>query len=297
MIFKIILSIRYRLEFKLLICFLVFSILSSVIGCTTTGSHLIKNDKLPSQIDYEILKVHMKNGQIIDMRGKSAHYVKEYEGKKNLIFYASTDTVQTNEDSLNNPLPEKIPDTIIDTLKGTMTVVPTIKIIELDSVRWVTIEKTEIDVGKTVLIVLAAVTLVILLYFLLDDNSGEDNDSDYEDYRRNENCNDCPDYNEYNNANISGKLLNQSPKNKSINIPRFVLLKWDYADSDAENLKFDIYADYQNPPETRIAKDISGKSFEMGMTTPGTKIYWQVVAKYNGKSISESPVWYFTTIK
>lgn len=301
MIFKIIINKKYRPGFKLLISLLVFSILSSVIGCTTTGSHLIRNDKLSSQTDYEILRIQMKSGQIIDMRGKSAHYVKEYEGKKNLIFYSSSDTIISLKDSLEIFSKEKTfpgSDDTIPVSNSTLVVAPTIRIIELEQVRWITIEKTELDVGKTALIVVAAVTLIIIFYFILDANSDNENDSDYKDYNRNENCTDCPDYNRNNyTGNVHAKLLNLSPKNKSVNIPRLVLLKWDYTDSETGDLRFDVYADYQNPPEKRVAQDISEKSYELGSVEHNRTIYWQIIAKVNGNTVSESPVWYFTTVK
>jgi len=278
MIFKIILSLRYRLKFKLLICVLISSLLLSLTGCTTTASHLISNDNLPSQAEYEIVKVYMKNGQIIDMVGKSAHYVCEYENKKNLIFYSSADSIKILNDTSQ-------------VLKETITSVPTVKIIELDEVRWVAIEKTEIDVGKTALIVVAAVTLVILLYFLLNDTS-DNNNSNGKDYDKEDDCYDC---NEYRKIIPSGKLFNPSPPDNSLNIPKLILLKWEY--SDNRKLKFDIYADTQNPPNIRIAKDISGNSYELGIISPDTKMYWQVVVKDNGNSIAESPVWCFTTVK
>ena len=301
MIFKIILSIRYRLEFKLLTCSLVSSLLLAISGCTTTETHRLSNDKLPSEIDYEIVKVVMKNGLLINLRGKSAHYVREYEGKKNLISYSATDTMRISEDTLNFFSKDKTSDTVIDTIltsKDTLLIFPTIKIIELDSVRWVTIKKTEIDVGKTVLIVIAAITVVLLLYLLFKDMP-DDNDSKYKDHDCTENCRYCRERKEREYSTKTARtyirLRNLSPPDSSLNIPKLVILTWIYSEQDANGLKFDVYADYNYPPERRVANNISTKKYELGLLAPNTKMYWRVVAKENDYILARGPVWCFTT--
>ena len=84
----------------------------------------------------------MKNGQVIDLRNKSALYFKEYNDKKNVILFTTTDTIRNSEDSLK--------------------VYPVTKIIELDSVKKVTIEKWETNVAIPVTAVLVFVGLILL---------------------------------------------------------------------------------------------------------------------------------------
>ncbi len=301
MIFKTILSIRYRLEFKLLACSLVISLLLTISGCTTTENHRVSNDKLPSEIDYEIVKVVMKNGLLIDLRGKSAYYVKEYKGKKNLIFYSTTDTMKISEDTLNLFTKDKTSDSAIDTIrtsKDSLLVFPTIKIIELDSVRWVTIKKTEVDVGKTVLIVVAAITVVILLYLLLQ-NTSDDSDTNYKDHDCTENCRYCRERKEREYSTKTARTINRprnlSPPDSSLNIPRLVVLTWTCSEQNVSGLKYDVYADYNYPPKRRVANSISNKEYELGLLAPNTKMYWRVVAKEYDNIIARGPVWCFTT--
>ena len=301
MIFKKILSIKHRLEFKLLACSLVIAILLSISGCTTTESHRVSNDKLPSETEYEIVKVVMKNGMLINLRGKSAHYVKEYEGKKNLIFYSTTDTMRASEDSLKIFPVEKTSDTVIDTvrtLKDTLLVFPTIKIIELDSVRWVTIKKTEVDVGKTVLIVFAAITVVILLYLLFQ-NTSDDSDTNYKDHDCTENCRYCRERKEREYSTKTARTINRprnlSPPDSSLNIPRLVVLTWTCSEQNVSGLKYDVYADYNYPPKRRVANNISNIKYELGLLAPNTKMYWRVFAKENNDIIARSKIWCFTT--
>jgi hypothetical protein len=146
MIFKNILSIRYRLEFKLLACSLVFSLILSISGCTTTEIGQVKPENLDYKMNYEFVNIILKNGLVIDLRDIPVHFVKEYKDKKNVIVYTKNDIVQESEDSL--------------------VVSQGIKIIELNKIQSVTMETTELDTGKTILVtlgVIAAIGLIIII--------------------------------------------------------------------------------------------------------------------------------------
>ena len=147
MIFKNILNIRYRLEFKLLAFVLVTSLILSISGCATTETHRVKAENLDYKMNYELISVIMKNGLIIDLRGIPVHYVKEYKDKKNVIVYETTDTVRISEDSLNVSFITKI--------------------IEIDEIKEVTIEKTEIDVGRTILITLTVISALLVIFIII----------------------------------------------------------------------------------------------------------------------------------
>ena len=295
MIFKTILSIRYRNKFKLLAFSLVISLLMSISGCTTTENHRVRSDTLPSETEYEIVKLVMKNSLLINLRGKSAHYVKEYEGKKNLIFYSAKDTIRASEDSLNIFSKNKITDTTKDTALASvdsMIVYPTIKIIELDSVRWVTIKKTEVDVGKTILYTVGIIVVLLSLILLggsSDEDEGKKDNKDYEP--------DDPDHPENKKNNeVPNKPGLPSPADNSLNIPKLVELTWKCTDPNVDdNLKYDVYADSTNPPKVRVVRNISSNKFQLGLIAPNTKMYWQVIAKDEYKAERRGPVWCFTT--
>ena len=129
MIFKIILRLRYRPEFKFLACSLVFSLLLSLSGCATTETLRVESENITHNMNYEIAEVKMKDGKVVDLRGKSPLYAEEWDNKKNVILYTN-DTVWTSEKRYS--------------------VSDEIKIIELGNVRWVTLERTDKDVEVTV---------------------------------------------------------------------------------------------------------------------------------------------------
>ena len=291
MIFKIILSLRYRFEFKLLSCLLVLSLILFISGCKTTEILRTESKNITSHKDYEIINVFMKNGLKINLKNKSARIVKEYLGKKNLIFYSTKDTIRISEDTLNIFSKKKIADTTKDTtLSSTdsLMVFPTIKIIELDEVKWITIKKTEVDVGKTILFVVAAITVLWLLYILLGGTSDED-DNDYDP--------DDPDRPKHKKYNIVPNMpVKPSPADSSLNIPRLVELSWKCTDPDADDeLRFDVYADFTNPPKVRVARNISSNKFDIGLIAPNTTMYWLVIAKDEYDAERRGKVWCFTT--
>ena len=147
MIFKTILSLRYKPTFKLITCLLVFSLILTLSGCTTTDTQRVRSDELTYKVDYEIISVSMKNGLVINLRGKSALYVKEFKDKKNLILYSTTDTVRISKDS-----------TKVYSINN---------IIELSEVKEVTIEKSETNVGLTILATLGIIAAFIVILAII----------------------------------------------------------------------------------------------------------------------------------
>ena len=126
MIFNTILNSKYKSEFKLFTCLIVLSIILSLSGCATTETLRVETENINYNMNCEIVNVIMKDGKVIDLRGKSPRYTEEWDNKKNVILYAAVDTVWISEKRYS--------------------VSDGIKIIELDSVRWVTIE----SIGKNV---------------------------------------------------------------------------------------------------------------------------------------------------
>ena len=155
MIFKTILSLRYKPTFKLITCLLVFSLILTLSGCTTTDTQRVRSDELTYKVDYEIISVSMKNGLVINLRGKSALYVNEFKDKKNLILYSTTDTVRVSKDS-----------TKVYSINN---------IIELSEVKEVTIEKSETNVGLTILATLGIIVAFIGILAILIGGFSESN--------------------------------------------------------------------------------------------------------------------------
>jgi hypothetical protein len=205
---------------------------------------------------------------------------------------ALPDTARNNNDIFSDSLNAGKP-----AHNDTLIYYPTVKIIELDNAKYVTVKKTEFDTWMTILTVAAVVTLLIVLYALFppddNDNSAKENDNKYytDDYNRKE---EEKVRKEQNNPSYC-EVWNLSPPENSMNVPRNIILQWSYAHSDPDNLTFDVYVDNNNPPRIKAARSCTGKSYKLGLVAPGTKMYWQVVANYKGKRAAESPVWSFTT--
>ena len=151
MIFSIITNAKHQKGFKLLTYLLVFSFVLTISGCTTTETQRVSANNIAYKINYEIVNVIMKDGLVINLRDKSARFAKEYDDKKNVILYAQIDTVWVTEKSYK--------------------VYTKTNIIELDNVQEVTIEKSEVNVGLTILAtvgIIAAIALILLLVAAAD---------------------------------------------------------------------------------------------------------------------------------
>ena len=152
MIYNTILSYRYKQVFKLIASLLVFSLILYLSGCTTSETHRVRSENLAYETDYEIINIIMKDGLVIDLKDKSTRFEKEWNDKKNVIIYTSLDTIWLSERSYK--------------------LFTETKVIELDDIMEITIEKTETDVGWTIVAgigILAAFVIVILLVSADDD--------------------------------------------------------------------------------------------------------------------------------
>jgi len=146
MIYKIIHSLRYKLEFKLLTYLIVLSIILSLSGCATTETQRVSSDNMHYKMNYKIINVIMKNGLVLDLQDKSALYFREYNNKKNVILYITADSIRVSKDSLN--------------------LSPVTKVVELDDVKNVTIEKSGTNVVIPILIISGCAVLLVLFSVL-----------------------------------------------------------------------------------------------------------------------------------
>lgn len=281
MIFKIILDSKYCFRFKLLNGLTLIFFVLYLVGCTTTKIYRVETENIAYKSNYEIINVIMKNGTVINLKGKSPRYAREYKDKKNVIIYTGNDSFPISKDSLN-------------TISNT-------KMIELDQAKWVTIEKTETDVEKTILLVVAIITVIALIIIIANSSKSDDKDKDSEPVLYDSPCY-CPE-----NTNDAPIIITEA--DRTLNIPRSplpynnaknvmtpVTLSWlcDYLEQD-ENLRFDIYVDLKNPPTIKLGNNVVNNRFELGFVPPKTTIYWQVVVKNDKNKFMEGPVWSFTT--
>jgi hypothetical protein len=87
---------------------------------------------------------------------------------------------------------------------------------------------------------------------------------------------------------LTSPLLNASVSTSSVS------LSWTASDSDGDGLNYDVYLGTVNPPTQKVASDITTASFTTSALIPGTKYYWNVVAKDGKGGNTIGQVWYFT---
>jgi len=91
---------------------------------------------------------------------------------------------------------------------------------------------------------------------------------------------------------------NPSPGDSSANNHVSVILSWSCFDPDkGDNLKYDVLAGMENPPEKIWVRGITQNNFDLGYCSPNNMWYWQVIVRDNGNAVTKSPVWCFTTCK
>ncbi len=84
---------------------------------------------------------------------------------------------------------------------------------------------------------------------------------------------------------------NPSPSNSSTEQNLVVTLEWQF---DGANM-FDVYFDTQNPPEELYVGNLERNRIIVAGLKSGVTYYWRVVAKPDGGSNVEGPVWSFRT--
>lgn len=84
---------------------------------------------------------------------------------------------------------------------------------------------------------------------------------------------------------------NPSPPDGSVNRETSVTLSWQATELE----RFDVFLGYNSPPDSAVARDTVGTVVSVGSLLLDTKYYWKVVGKYADGTISEGPIWEFTT--
>ncbi|GJQ61929.1 MAG: hypothetical protein SCALA702_09820 [Melioribacteraceae bacterium] len=84
---------------------------------------------------------------------------------------------------------------------------------------------------------------------------------------------------------------NPNPSSGSIGTEIKVTLSW--AAPDLE--RFDVFFGYNSPPDSAIARDTTVTSIAVDSLLLDTQYFWKVVGKYADGTLSEGPIWEFTT--
>ncbi len=71
-------------------------------------------------------------------------------------------------------------------------------------------------------------------------------------------------------------------------------LAWKGGDPDGDIVTYDIFLDTLNPPDRILRKGLDDTAFQLSGLLPGKRYYWSVKAG-DGRLVTESPVWNFST--
>lgn len=115
-------------SFKIIILIL----LASFTGCVTSKIEYTESNELPKDKVYRIADVYMKDGSVINLKGKEAKFKLKYKGVENVIVYT---------DNKDNEI-----------------LIPVININKL---------KIEVLEGQTVLTILTILGVLILVFLIL----------------------------------------------------------------------------------------------------------------------------------
>lgn len=86
-----------------------------------------------------------------------------------------------------------------------------------------------------------------------------------------------------------------TPANTAVNIQTNVTLEWEAShDPEGKALYYTVYLDTNNPPQKRIAKDLTDTYYKTSLKA-NTTYYWQVIVRDEGNSTNESDIWSFST--
>ena len=121
-------------EIKNIITFrlIIFIILVSFTGCVTSKIEYTESNELPKDKVYRISDVYMKDGSVINLKGKEAKFKLKYKGVDNVIVYSDD--------------------------KDKEILIPVININKL---------KIEVLEGQTVLTILTILGVLILVFLIL----------------------------------------------------------------------------------------------------------------------------------
>jgi len=87
---------------------------------------------------------------------------------------------------------------------------------------------------------------------------------------------------------------NPIPINGAINVVIDTDLEWDGGDPDGDSVTYDIFFGITNPPPL-VAHGYLSTTFEPGRMNYSTMYFWQITAFDQFDTVSEGPLWSFTT--
>ncbi len=95
--------------------------------------------------------------------------------------------------------------------------------------------------------------------------------------------------------NPPSKPSDPYPKDKAVDVPVDVTLKWNSFDPDGDPVKFDIYLGTNKDNLPEATKDLEENEYTPSGLKYGTTYYWKVVAKDSKGASSTGDTWEFTT--
>ncbi len=87
---------------------------------------------------------------------------------------------------------------------------------------------------------------------------------------------------------------NPIPVNGAINVVINTFLEWDGGDPDGDPVNYDIYFGIATPPQL-IKENHSNTTYKPGTMNYSTTYYWKIISYDQFDTMSEGPIWTFTT--
>jgi hypothetical protein len=88
---------------------------------------------------------------------------------------------------------------------------------------------------------------------------------------------------------------NPSPADAATGVSNTLVLSWTCSNPDGDSVKYDLYLESINPPNTLIASNLTTTSFALSSLESNITYYWRINALDSKGAASHGPVWRFTT--
>ncbi|MBK8552286.1 MAG: hypothetical protein IPL53_14965 [Ignavibacteria bacterium] len=147
MIINYIKQCGHKKFFRSVVYVLIITFSLTASGCYSTHVGNVRPDSLKSGVSYTMIKAIMKDGTILDLRGKEATYAAKYQDQRNVILFKATDT------TLITP--------------GVFNTSSKVSFLRIKDIQTLIIEKEEMNTAMTIVAVVAIAAVFAVIIALI----------------------------------------------------------------------------------------------------------------------------------